>query len=85
MLLEKFVTFKTKLITMKTKEILYEINRLPISERFYLVEKTIETIRKDEEKRNLCLIVEEMVEEYKTNPELSAFKNIDFEDFYEAK
>ena len=70
---------------MRTTEILKEIQRLPISKRIYLLEKTIHSIRKQEEKNQMEKAVKLLYSDYETDSELTIFTNLDFEDFYEAK
>ncbi len=69
---------------MRTQEILKEIQRLPISERIYVVEKTIHSIRKLEEKNVMEKAAAALLGDYKNDQELTAFTNLDFENFYEA-
>lgn len=70
---------------METKIILEEINKLPIEDKMYVVEKTIKSIREIEIKEKMSKAVSELMEEYKSNKELTAFTEIDFENFYETK
>jgi hypothetical protein len=70
---------------MSTEELIKEIQQLSISKRSYIVEKTIESIRKQEDKIQLTNAAEELYVEYKTDKELTIFSNIDFDDFYETR
>jgi hypothetical protein len=70
---------------MKTNEIIREIQRLPISKRIYVVEKTIHSIRTQEDKNVMKKAADTLYGDYKTDKELTAFTNLDFVDFYEAK
>jgi uncharacterized protein (UPF0335 family) len=70
---------------MNYSEIINEVEKLSIQQRFFLIEKTIHSIRLEDEKRKMTQAVEEMYAEYKTNKELTAFTNLDFESFYETK
>ena len=70
---------------MRTNEIIKEIQRLPVQKRIYVIEKTIHSIRKQEDINELKKAADELLVDYKTDKELTAFTNIDFEDFYEAK
>lgn len=70
---------------MKTSEIIKEIKKLPIRKRIYVIEKTIYSIRKEEEEIELDQAAEALSDEYKTNKDLTAFTSIDFEDFYETR
>jgi hypothetical protein len=70
---------------MRTSEIIREIQSLPIQKRFIVLEETIHSIRKNEEAIQMENAVEALYSDYKTDEELIAFANIDFEDFYEAR
>lgn len=70
---------------MRTNEIIREIQRLPISKRIYVVEKTIHSIRIQEDKNVMKKAVDALCRDYKADSELTAFTNLDFEDFYETK
>ena len=70
---------------MKTEEILREIRRLPVKKRIYVIEKAIHSIREQEEKDQMSKAVDTLYSDYKNDKELTAFTNIDFEDFYETK
>ena len=45
----------------------------------------VNSIRKTENKNQMQIAAESMVNEYKSNEELTLFTNIDFEEFYETK
>ncbi|MDQ7816767.1 MAG: hypothetical protein RDU14_07035 [Melioribacteraceae bacterium] len=70
---------------METNAILEQISRLPIEDRMLIIEKTIKSIREKELKEKMTKAVSELMEEYKSNKELTVFTEIDFENFYEAK
>jgi hypothetical protein len=70
---------------MKPEEILREIRRLPVKKRIYVIEKAIHSIREQEEKDQMSKAVDTLYSDYKNDKELTAFTNIDFEDFYETK
>lgn len=70
---------------MRTTEIIREIQRLPISKRIYVVEKTMHSIRKFEEKNAMKKAADVLLSDYKKDNELTVFTNLDFVDFYEAK
>jgi hypothetical protein len=70
---------------MQTLDIIHEIQRLPLSKKFYVVEETIKSIKKDEISNQLHLAVNELYSDYKNDENLTAFTNLDFEHFYEAK
>jgi hypothetical protein len=70
---------------MRTTEIIKEIKRLPVSKRIYVVEKTIQSIRTQEDKNVMKKAADLLYSDYTSNEELTAFTNLDFVDFYEAK
>lgn len=70
---------------MRTFELLIEIERLPISKKIYLIEKTLHSIRISEEKDVLREAADALYNDYTTDKELTAFTTIDFVDFYETK
>jgi hypothetical protein len=70
---------------MNTDELLREIEKLPLHKRMYLVEKALHTIRKKENLNQMNLAAETLYTDYKTDKDLTAFTNIDFEDFYETR
>lgn len=70
---------------MRTDELIKEIEMLPISKRMYVLEKTIHSIRFQDEKSKMELAAEKLRHEYQTNDELTIFTNLDLEDFYEAR
>ncbi|HEY4327914.1 MAG TPA: hypothetical protein VGN20_28280 [Mucilaginibacter sp.] len=70
---------------MGTSEIISEINKLPVSQRLTLIELTIKKIREEEKKDQLSVAAEMLFNDYSNDPELTAFTNLDHEDFYEAK
>lgn len=70
---------------MRANDIIKEIQRLPLSKRIYVVEKTIHSIRKEAEKENLKKAANELLSDYQTDENLTIFTEIDLEDFYETK
>ena len=74
-----------KLHIMQTLDLLKEINRLPLNKKFYIVEETLKSIKKEELDVRMESAVKEMYSEYATNKELTEFTEIDFENFYESK
>lgn len=70
---------------MSTEDLIKEIQKLPISKRIYVLEKTIHSIREQEERESLKNAAEELAVDYQTDKELTEFTNLDFEEFYEAK
>ena len=70
---------------MQTIEIINEIQRLPLSKRFYIIEETIKSIKKEELQHQMEIAVHELYGDYKNDKELTAFSSLDFEQFYETK
>lgn len=58
---------------METKVILDEINKLPVEDKMYVVERTIKSIREIEIKEKMTRAVSELMEEYTSNKELTIF------------
>ncbi len=70
---------------MQTEQLLTEIKRLPLSERFYVVEETIKSIKKEEIQQQMEQAVHALYEDYAHDKELTVFTSLDFERFYETK
>lgn len=70
---------------MSTMELLKEIDRLPLNDKLSLLEKAIKDIIKHNDKQQMTIAADSLENEYKTNKDLTAFSNLDIEDFYEAK
>jgi hypothetical protein len=70
---------------MRTTDLINEIKRLPLQKRIFLIEKTLHSIRQDEEANQMKKAVDLLLEDYKTDLELTAFTNIDYEQFYETR
>ncbi len=70
---------------MKTAEIIEELRRLPLNEQIYVIEKTIQSIRQQEDSSQMALGADRLDNDYRTDKGLTAFTNIDFEDFYETR
>ena len=68
-----------------TIDIIKQIEQLPMEKRMLIIEKTLKSIREKEIKREISRAVEELQEEYKANKELTAFTDIDFDNFYESR
>jgi hypothetical protein len=56
---------------MKTKELIKEIQKLPV--------------RKQEEEGRMKMAADELYEDYRTDKELTAFTDLDLENFYETR
>ena len=70
---------------MRMTELIKEIQRLPIQKRIYVIEKTIRSIRKQEDTNQMSKAVDELLLDYQSDKELTAFTNIDYDDFYETR
>ena len=70
---------------MKTKEIIKEIKKLSIKERLQIIERTARTIQTDDEKEQMKKAADQLYDDYKNDTELTAFTDLDFEDFYETR
>ncbi len=70
---------------METKELIKEIQRLPINKQKVLIEQALESIRESEMKKKMEYAVDSLVNDYHADKELTIFTNIDFDNFYEAK
>jgi len=70
---------------MKTKELIKEIQKLPVRKRIYVIERSMNLIRKQEDEDQMKKAADELYEDYLTDKELTAFTNLDFENFYETR
>lgn len=70
---------------MQALEIIQEIKRLPLTKRFFVVEETIKSIKKEEMGNQMELAANELYNDYATDKNLTAFTSLDFERFYETK
>lgn len=74
-----------KIKRMQTEDLIQEIQRLPLAKRFYVVEETLKSIKKEELEHQMELAVEELYIDYTSDKELTAFTTLDLEHFYESK
>jgi len=70
---------------MKTNELIKEIQKLPVIKRIYVIERSMHLIGKQEEEYQLKMSADKLYNDYHTDKELTAFTNIDFENFYEVR
>jgi hypothetical protein len=70
---------------MKTKELIKEIQKLPVRKRIYVIERSMHLIRKQEDEDQMKKAADDLFEDYLTDKELTSFTNLDFENFYEAR
>lgn len=81
----QFSCITHKFNAMQTKDLILEIQRLPIAKRFYVVEETLKSIKNEEMQHQMELAVNELYEDYVNDKELTSFTSLDFENFYETK
>lgn len=70
---------------MKTEQLIKELQKLPVEKRMYVIERSIQIIRKGEEDDQIKKAVNELCEDYRSDKELTAFTALDLENFYETK
>lgn len=70
---------------METKEIIHEIERLPIQKKMVIIEQTLRSIRHKQDKNQMEKAAELLQKDYKVDKELTAFTSLDLEDFYETR
>ena len=70
---------------MKTKDLIKEIQKLPVRKRIYVIERSMNLIRKQEDEDQMKKAADDLYEDYLTDKELTAFTNLDFESFYETR
>jgi hypothetical protein len=70
---------------MQTMNLIQEIKLLPLNQKFYLMEEILNSIKKEEAKRQMERASEMLFEDYLNDGELIAFTALDFEHFYETK
>lgn len=70
---------------MSTTDILKEIGQLPLTEKLFIIERALKDVLRYNYEQQMTVVAEALENEYKTNTELTAFSNLDIEDFYEAK
>ena len=70
---------------MEISTLISEIQHLPLTERFYIVEETIKSIKKEDGKLQMELAARQLAEDYNTDTDLTAFASLDYEHFYDAK
>lgn len=72
-------------LAMETKEIISEIEKLTVKERLQIIEKTARTIQIDDEREQMKKAADQLYDDYKDDAELTAFTDLDLEDFYETR
>jgi len=69
---------------MTATALIREINKLPLTEKLLLVEKTLKSIRQQKE-HQLDTAVQALYNDYKSDKELTIFTELDTASFYEAR
>lgn len=69
---------------MTTESIINELDKLPLSDKLLVIEQTIKSIRTEKEK-SLNNAVENLLDDYKNDEELTVFTLLDKESFYETR
>lgn len=69
---------------MTTANIIREIEVLPLTEKLFVIERTLKSIRTEKEK-GLKSAVDSLYDDYKSDKDLTAFTQLDSEPFYEAR
>lgn len=70
---------------MSTSELIGEIQKLSVNQKFRVIEATIKSIKNDENTNDLTIAAEALYNDYATDKNLTAFTTIDLESFYETK
>ena len=70
---------------MSTSDILKEIHQLPLNERLFIIERALKELLLYNYQQQMTIAAETLENEYKTNADLTAFSNLDCEDFYETR
>ena len=66
---------------MKTKELIKKIQKLPVRKRYFVIERSMHLIRKQEDESRMKKAVDLMYQDYLTDEDLTAFTDIDFGNF----
>jgi len=69
---------------MTPTNIIRELERLPLSDKLFVIERTLKSIRTEKE-RSLKTAVDNLYDDYKFDKELTVFTQLDKEPFYEAR
>ena len=70
---------------MNTKDLIQELERLPIQERMYVIERLLHSIRIQADLNQMQEAAETLYQDYKTDQELTALTDIDLDNFYETR
>jgi hypothetical protein len=70
---------------METREIIKAIKKLPVDKRMLIVEQTLKTIRESETHEKMTKASLELLEDYRSDADLTTFTLLDPESFYETR
>jgi hypothetical protein len=70
---------------MSTKELIAEIERLPMTKRIQLLEETLRGLRKDQTRLAMTKAAKALEAAYRKGGDLTAFTAIDLDTFSEAR
>jgi hypothetical protein len=70
---------------MQTVDLIKAIDRLPLDKRFFIVEHTLKSIKKEEFSSKMLHAADALYKDYASDKELTAFTALDLDHFYEAK
>jgi hypothetical protein len=70
---------------METTEIMSKINRMPRRQRMFIAERIIHSVLAEDQNKRLKKAVDCLYDDYRTDKELTAFTQLDFENFYEIR
>ncbi|MEI7978338.1 MAG: hypothetical protein WCI53_05795 [Bacteroidota bacterium] len=70
---------------MEEIDLINEIQRLPLIKRFFVIEETIKSIKKEELDNQMELAVNALYHDYINDKDLADFTSIDLDNFYETK
>ena len=69
---------------MTTANIIRELEMLPLTDKLFVIERTLKSIRTEKEKI-LKVAVDTLYDDYKSDKELTVFTQLDKEPFYETR
>lgn len=69
---------------MTTENIIRELDKLPLTDKLLVIERTLKSIRTERQK-SLKIAVDSLYDDYKEDKELTVFTQLDNEPFYETR
>ncbi|MCL2026885.1 MAG: hypothetical protein FWG79_00195 [Bacteroidales bacterium] len=69
---------------METLDIIRNVNRLPLPQQMWVAERIIHSIRQQQQP-SMEMAAERLKSDYTTDENLTAFTQLDSEDFYETR